>query len=237
MAVLRTILFTVFSVFFIQSNARAQEDVTIVTGDLETWSRIGLDLKLNKKWSMGIDQQLRLKHNSSLIDQILTDIDVKYKLSKQFYFGAAIRYIADRKSDLSYDNDFRYNFDLGYKHKMDRFSLDYRLRYQNKNEIGLSKALGDEAIHGLRFRLNAEYDFKDWKLDPYFSTEIFSDPSHFRDGLSKARFTLGTDYSIIKSGKLGVFYRIEREIGETYPKTTYIVGAKFTYTIKNKSDK
>ena len=87
----------------------------------------------------------------------------------------------------------------------------------------------------IRFKTGLEYNIKKWKLDPKFSAEIFN---HFEEGdengFSKYRLTLGTDYKFKNFGKIALFYRIEKELNETIPKTTNIIGLKYTYTIKNK---
>ncbi|MFK8045416.1 MAG: DUF2490 domain-containing protein [Crocinitomicaceae bacterium] len=229
----RICFLTVF-LFHFQQTIHAQDDYTIVTQDLESWSRIGIKYKPNKKWSIGLDQQLRLNQNSSLINQIITDLSAKYKFKSGLFFGTAIRYVADKNNDQSFDNDFRFNIDAGYKHNIKRLTLNYRIRYQNKNEIGLSQAEGDNVDKVLRLKVGADYNIKKWKLDPKFSAELFSDLTESSDRLSKLRFTFGTDYSFNKKNELGVFYRLERELNASYPKTTYIIGLNYTYTLKSK---
>ncbi|MFK8013497.1 MAG: DUF2490 domain-containing protein [Marinicellaceae bacterium] len=219
---------------YFQSTSVAQDDFTIVTQDLESWTRIGLKYKINKNWSLALDQQLRLNQNSSLTDQIITDFGAKYKFNSGLYFGTVFRYIADKNNDESFDNDFRFNFDIGYKHKIDRFSLNYRFRYQNKNEIGLKQSEGDEIDKVWRLKIGAEYNIKKWKLDPKFSTELFSDRTQPSDKLYKLRLTLGTEYAFNKRNELGLFYRLERALNTTYPKTTFILGLNYTYTLKQK---
>lgn len=227
----RTFLLLTFFVYF-QDKLIAQDDYTIVTQDLETWSKVGLKFKVNNDFSLGLNQQFRLNENSSSMDQIITNFDTKYKINKSLYFGLGFRYIADKKSDDSFQNDFRYNIDAGYKHSINQFSLNYRLRYQNKNEIGFSKTDGDDIDHVFRLKIGAEYNIKNWKLDPQFSTEIFNDLTQSTDKLYKVRFTLATDYSINKMNSIGAFYRLERELNESYPKTTYIIGLNYKFTLK-----
>ncbi len=229
----KTSFLLIFTCCFLKLSV-AQDDYTIVTGDLETWSRIGIKYKFNKKWSVGLDQQLRLNRNSSLTDQIITDLNAKYKFSSGLYFGATFRYLADRNNDLSFDNDFRFNIDAGYKHDINRLLFNYRLRYQTKNEIGLKKEDGDNADHVFRLKIGSEYNIKDWKFDPKVSAELFSDLTQTSDRLSKMRFTFGTEYAFDKRHELGAFYRIEYELNAAYPKTTYIIGLNYTYSLKSK---
>ena len=99
--------------------------------------------------------------------------------------------------------------------------------------MGVSSSDGDYAKQYLRLKAAVEYNFKNWKLDPKFAAEIFN---RFENGdvdqYNKYRLTLGTDYKIKNFGKLGIFYRIEKDINEAIPETTNIIGLKYTYTIK-----
>lgn len=206
--------------------------------DLANWTTIGLEYKLNKKWSFGIEEQLRIKEDISTIDEYFTQLNAEYSISKKFTLGAGLRYIKENDTDgniQGYENHFRFNVDASYKHKINDFTLKYRLRYQNKNELGVSNSDGDYANQHLRFKTAIEYNFKNWKLDPKFSAEIFN---HFeegeKNGFDKYRLTLGTDYKLKNAGTINLFYSIEKELNESIPKTTNIIGLKYTYTIKNK---
>ena len=213
------------------SKVHAQSNETVVTSDFESWSSIGVKAKLSKKLDASLEQGIRLAHNSTQLDQVLTDLGLSYELYKNLNFGVGMRYIYDRSNNGTYDNDLRYNLDLSYKQKFDRLGLKYRIRYQNKNEIGSFDT--QEAKKYLRLKIGAIYNIKNWKLDPKFSTEIYR---NIESGgqFDKLRFTLGTDYSIKKYGELGIFYRLEKDLNSTVPKTTYITGLKYTYTFKTK---
>lgn len=52
--------------------------------------------------------------------------------------------------------------------------------------------------------------------------------------LIKYVLPIGTKYKTKSFGNIGAFYRIERELNVNYPKTTFILGVKYTYTLKNK---
>ncbi|MBT8318194.1 MAG: DUF2490 domain-containing protein [Lutibacter sp.] len=206
--------------------------------DLANWTTIALEYKLNKKWNFGIEEQLRLKEDISTIDKYFTQLNAEYSVSKKFTLGAGIRYIKENDTEgniQGYENHFRFNADASYKHKINDFTLKYRFRYQNKNELGVSNSEGDYANQHIRFKTAIDYNFKNWKLDPEFSAEIFN---HFeegeKNGFDKYRLTLGTDYKFKKLGKISLFYRIEKELNKSIPKTTNIIGLKYTYTIHNK---
>ncbi|WP_367889222.1 DUF2490 domain-containing protein [Polaribacter reichenbachii] len=113
--------------------------------------------------------------------------------------------------------------------------MGYRLRYQNKNELGVSYDEGDYSKTNIRFKTSLAYNFSNWKLDPKFSAEIFNKfQEDEENGFSKYRLTLGTDYKIKNFGELCIFYRYERELNEDYPDLKNILGLKYTYSFKRK---
>lgn len=223
--ILATILIVIFSSIGNSQNS-----------DLTSWTTIGLEYKLNEKWNFGIEEQLRLKENISKIDAYFTQLNAEYSFSKNFKLGGGIRYIKqnDNVGNIQgYENHLRFNIDAIYNHQITDFELKYRLRYQNKNELGVTNSEGDYANQHIRFKTSIGYNFKHWKLDPVFSAEIFN---HFeknkKNGYDKYRLTIGTAYKLKDLGKIKLFYRIEKELNENLPKTTNIIGLKYTYTIK-----
>lgn len=214
------------------SNAQSQSET-----DWDSWNTIGIEFKLNKKWSFGLEEQFRLKENFSETDEFFTQLSADYELFNNFKLGAGFRYI--RQNDNTgkiqgYEDHFRFQFDATYKHKINRFIIGYRIRYQNKNELGVSSDEGDYANQNIRFKTSVEYNFKKWSFDPKFSAEIFNRFQEGQDnGFNKYRLTLGTDYDIKNIGKVGVYYRFEKELNLDVPDTANILGLSFIYSIKN----
>jgi len=215
-------------------NAQTEDGTIVVTQDIETWSKVGLKFRPHKKFTLGLDQGFRFNKNSTLLDQLLTDVHFKYKPLSFLNFGLGLRYISDRGGNTLFDNDFRINIDAIFKHKINQFKFQYRFRYQNKNELGLSTTEGDYFKHYVRLKVGIKYNIKNWKLDPTFSSELFRDMTKVTGGFDKFRITLGTTYNIKKHGELAAYYRLERELGSNYPKTTSIIGLNYVYTFKNK---
>ncbi|WP_166461178.1 DUF2490 domain-containing protein [Flavicella sediminum] len=226
------LLLCVFS--FGISSAQSSDDQQ----DLESWTSIALKYKINKKWEVELQEQFRLKENISVTDQYFTQLDGSYKVTKNLSLGAGLRYINsnDNKGNIQgYEQHFRYHFDVSFKHKINDFTLKHRLRYQNKNELGVSEAEGDYAKKNLRFKSSVNYNFNNWKLDPKFSAEIFNRSEEGEEnGFNKYRLTLGTSYKLKSAGEIGLYYRMEKELNESLPKTTNIIGLNYTYTFKNK---
>lgn len=205
--------------------------------DLEAWSSIGIVYKANKKWSFELEEQLRLKENVSIIDGYFTEVTTTYQPNKKIGLSLGARYIKNNDTQgniQGYENHFRFHMDAFYKHKLKDFSLKYRLRYQNKNELGVSTADGDYPKQNIRFKTSFGYNIKNWKLDPEFSTEIFHlFEKNNTNGFNKYRINLGTSYKVKKIGKFGLYYQLEKEIMGNSPMSTDIIRFKYVYTFKN----
>lgn len=234
------------------------QDSTVVS-DFESWNSISLRSSfLDNKLKLTLTQEFRLNDNSSNLGQMFTELKASYEVINDLELGFGYRWIKD---DEKYgEKQWRYNIDLGYSHKLDRFELGYRIRYQHHDYFENSAGDGDYATNKYRFRLKAEYNISNWKLDPYFSTELFyasttADAVQYLsevetgtvelNGMEKIRFTLGTSFCPFNNAKLGVFYRIEKSIKSfpTYlgtttfnPATIYIVGISFRYNLNFDKD-
>jgi hypothetical protein len=229
---------TVFLAILKFSNSFSQAGEYVTIRDLETWGGVGVNYEAGEKWKFTLEEQIRLKENSGEVDEFFTELNVNFELTDNIFLGAGLRYVRENDNEgkiQGYENHLRYNFDAGFKHKINRFSLKYRLRFQSKNELGISSEEGDYANKHLRLKVGTGYNISNWKLDPVFSAEIFR---HYEkeaiNGFDKFRITLGTKYKIKKIGEFKFFYRIEKELNTTYPKTTNILGLNYSYTFKNK---
>ena len=226
----------VLLILFFSTAAFSQEGEYVTVRDLESWNSLELNYKINKHWKVGLQQQMRLYDDASKIDAHITDLTTKLDLGKYVYGGLGLRYsrqMDDVGAVQGFENHFRFNLDLGAEHDVNRFTIEYRLRYQSKNEMGISKEEGDYANRHMRLKVGVQYNIKKWKLDPEFSSEIFR---HYQqdevNGFDKFRVTIGTKYKMKSYGKVGVFYRMERELNAVYPQTTNIIGLKYSYTFK-----
>ena len=221
-------------------NSTCAQDSVLVR-DFESWNGIILKKSfLDKKLDLQLAQQFRLNNNSSRLNNYFTEFGADYEFIKGFKVGLGYRFIRNNRKS-GYNNEHRFNADVSYKHKIERITLGYRFRYQNRNDIGAAKD-DENQISKYRLRLKLDYNIKNWKFDPYFTTEVFyaTETSLVNyvptiteveniAGFQKLRLTLGTSYKINDLFELNGFYRIERDF-KTYstvyytPGTYYIVG-------------
>lgn len=226
------LILIIFGFLSITSLAQKEYD-TIVIRDLESWTSATFQLKLNKKMSFELSPQLRLEKNSSQIERVLSDFGFEYRLNKNFEFGVGYRLYSENKKK-GYQLGHRYNLDAKYNFGFSRFDGSVRLRYQSGTELGSTENIWG---NDLRLKTKLGYNIKKWKLDPDISAELFHTVGEKGNNrLNKMRITLGSSYKFNKEHSISFFYGLERELNETYPKATYLIGIGYKYTLKPAKD-
>jgi hypothetical protein len=209
------------------------------TSDSGIWSSIGVDYSPIKKLKIGIEQNWRLKEDSSVTDEYFTETSIQYEILKNFDIAFGARFIKENDNvgkKQGYESHFRFNLDAGYKYEIKRFTFSHRIRYQNKKELNLPDTEINLPNEIMRFKTDLEYNIRKWPLDPEFSVELFSGlegVEQIRDlNLDKIRLTFGTDYKIKKYGKFGIFYRYEENIITFFKnETLHVLGLSYNYSI------
>ena len=216
----------------------AQNSTNVVTSDFESWMAAGIRLKIHKKWSVELSEGLRLEKNSTQIEQYFTNLAIGYAPFKFIEFGTSFRFSQYNEEEDEYVPHYRINVDVAFKHKIKRFSFNYRLRYQFRNDLTKTSVDGDYLKHGFRLRAKATYNIKKIPLEPSFSVEMFNKYEKYTLAtFDRLRFTAALAYDLKKYGKIKLFYSLEQEVFASYPKTTSIVGLGYLYTIKIKKKK
>lgn len=208
--------------------SNAQE--THVVSDLEQWTSIGLSKKINKHWKISLDQEFRFTNNISKFDTYFTDLGIDYKFNKHFSIGANYRFYQNKNSENQFQTQHRLSGDFEYRQKINRFSLSYRIRLQNKDEDFFTSST-NKNLKNLRNKFSVNYNINNFKLDPFFDIELYRQVEKLNSTeLSKLRWTIGLEYPLKNLGDLQLFYRIDNELNQSYNKDTYIVGLGYKFS-------
>ena len=233
---------------FLTISVSGQDSVRV--RDFETWNAIAIEKELfDGKLKLGFAQELRLDENSAHINNYFTSLNADYSLNKHLKFGLEYRFIKDNKDEKGYQKGRRVHLDTKYRHKIDRLALDYRIRLQHRTNLPYGEEEDPDWSNKVRLRGKAKYDFRNWKIDPWFSAEIFYTSEKYTvnyiesideleqvSGFERVRLSLGSAYTIKKVGKIGFYYRIEQEFASypgvfNTPGTFHIVGIDFTFKL------
>lgn len=227
-----SLVFVAFFILLSTKQLSAQE-----SNDLEGWSALQIDIKVTKKLSFSVAEHLRYKKDISTLSNYFTQLETSYEIFQDFQIGAGVRFI--KKNDdigdrQGIESHFRYQLDALYQHEVKQLNLSYRLRYQNKNELGFSEEEGDIAKEQLRFMLAIGYKLKPIRVVFKLTGELFSKISDGAEPekIDRNRFTLLASRQFKKIGKFSLFYRIQEDINtieENVNKS--IIGLKYSYSL------
>ena len=204
--------------------------------DLEGWSSVGLNLKATKKLSFSVSEHLRSRNDISTVKNYFTQIKANYEVLKNFELGGGIRYIT-RNDDVGnkqgLESFFRYQFDASYTQKINKIGVLLRLRYQNKNQLGISEEEGDIAQEFIRTRIGLGYKIKAVKLNVRLFAEHFNQPnnSKLEHTETRTRYTLKLSRKFKKIGAFTVFYGIQENNLNQEKTNKSFLGLKYAYTI------
>ena len=193
----------------------------------------GAEKKINKKLSIGVEGDFRLRNDFKDVDRWSLGIGASYKLTSWLKADAGYKLLnTNFREDASYKSSGAlnkltqsycgirhrlyasltgsYKFDSNLKLSLrERWQYTYRpektvQRWDEDDEEWEDKIRYGKAKNQLRSRLQLSYDDKNWWLKPYASAELYNSWS-----IEKIRYTVGADFNINKHNSLSVFYRFQ----------------------------
>jgi hypothetical protein len=198
---------------------------TVVVKDIEAWTGARIKKQFGDKFELSFEEEFRFEHNISELYEFFTEAGATYSLNNQWKIGLNYRFIRNLTNSGDFESRFRINTDLSYRKKINRLRLSWRTRLQSRNE---PDELYD--VNNFRNKIAIKYNIRKSKYTPYFSTEVYYRfMKNAESEFNKIRFTLGSDRAISSNSDINFFYRIEKELNEDYPKTTYIIGLRYDF--------
>ena len=231
-------LFAFLLFLLMSSNTIVAQD----PNDLEGWSAVQLDVRASEKIYFSISEHLRYRNDITTVSTYFTQIEGSYEVVKDFELGVGVRFI--KKNDdvgkkQGIESHFRYQFDASFKHDIKRIGLSYRLRYQNKNELGFSEDEGDIAKEQLRLQFGVGYKLLPVSVVFKLKAEFFNTfvDKTVGNKIDRQRFTLSASRKFNRFGKIAIFYRIQDDLNVELKNDTKgtvsksILGFKYSYSL------
>ena len=211
---MRTIL-NKFFLLLLPLTLSAQEN------DFQTWASFSVSKKIIKKTDLVIKQGMRCRENSTLKSKLFTDIRIKRKYNKHFFYAAGYRFSNDWNKHLNLSQRNRFYVDIYFRDKCKkRFLVSMRARWQKQGNCqGYSSAV--------RHKSALAYNIKKTKLEPSIALEYFLYLE--TKVIEKMRYTLGIAHPITKSLDAEIAYRIQQEFYTNNPETLFIFEGKLSY--------
>ena len=193
--------------------------------DFQIWSGAEVKYKWSKKWSFGLEQNVRSAHNSLLVGKTFTEIKVNYDLSKKMSLSGGYRflqlYIGEKSMGHRLFADFKYSY------KLDRIKLRYRLRYQYQTAT-------EKASRTFRNQFKIAYNLPKTSIEPFLAGESYY--TLYR-GFEKYRVTVGLSEKFGKKLKGSIYYRFQREVNYSNVQTQNILGVNLAYNLGKRKKK
>lgn len=199
--------------------------------DFGIWTSVSADKKINKKFSVGIDAELRSRDDASELDRWSVGIGGQYKLTKWLKASAGYSLLRDNNYKVTYKatngmpnklaeywgTRHRVNFSLTASQKLGNIELSLRERWQytyrpektiderwdydDEEYDGKPKTYKGKGKNVLRSRLQLGYDIPNSHFEPYISAEMYNAWS-----VQKMRYSAGIDWKVSKKTAVGVYY-------------------------------
>ena len=197
---------------------------------LEGWGIAEVSIKATKKISIDVSEHVRYKYDVSTLDNYFTQVGVNFELFKDLKIGTKARFITENDSEgnvQGLESHFRYQGEVSYKHDIGKIGINYRLRYQNKNELGFS----DIPNEYIRFRMGLNHKIKSIKSALKIEGELFNQfkKGNEDNGLNRYRLTMKLEHRLKGDNEIGIFYRIQEDIDRIDPISREILGFKFAH--------
>lgn len=199
--------------------------------DAGLWTSASFEVKVAKKLTACIAQELRFNENISELGTAFTEAGLGYKLNKHFQLAVNYRYIQKRRTDNYYSFRHKFYVDVKYEKKIKPFQIQFRSRLQDEyDDIGRASDGGIPICYS-RNKLSISWNLN--KLfSPYISVELFSPLNYPRTKVfDNIRTMAGVDYEISKHQKIDLFYMIQKEVNVSNPGTDFIVGLGYAYKL------
>ena len=214
--------------------------------------------KINKKWSVGLEAEMRSRNDFKTMDRWKFGVGTSYKLTPWLKANVGYDLLrSNSREKISYKSTGTYNnwrpSYWGEKHRFhasltgsykfannlklslrERWQYTYRpektvQRWDFDNEQWEDKVRSSKGKNQLRSRLEVSYDKKKALFTPYASMELYNSWA-----IEKIRYTVGTDIRLSKQHSLSAFYRFQNmrnvDDGEYDPDMHYMgVGYKFKF--------
>ena len=200
-----------------------QADGQVVVRDFQVWSSVQINKDIGTKWSVSLENQIRLEHDAKQFDENLTQLELDFSPFKSWQFSLGFREIRHRTGSGDFENRMRIHLDAGYSLEINRLEAGVRARIQFRSDEG-----EDQLLNDFRSRLMLDYNIPSWKLDPFVYGEVdFRLPGREPFGYYSFRMVLGLIWKISTLHRLRFFYMLEREQQEYYPFTANRLGIEY----------
>lgn len=205
------------------------------TSDFGMWNTLSVNYDVTKKFTVGVDQELRLRDNLSTLHMLYTNVGASYKLSDNFKLAVVYRFIDRHKEDLTWGVRHRIFTDLTFKVKPGKFSIGYRARFQAEwRAQGYSREFGNIPEIFMRNQVKVAYKASG-DIEPYAGIEVrwqLQNPRiPYHQSIDRGRYFAGVNYELNKHNTIGTYFLVQKEVNVIDRQSLYIWGVEYTISL------
>ena len=212
--------------------------VSVAQTDYGLWTSIGVDKKINKKLSFGLEGEFRSRNDFRTAERWSIGVSGSYKFSKRFKMAAGYTLLDDnRKEKITYNNDdpnssnyynnwrpsywtirHRFNVDLAANVDWGRWNISLRERWQytyrpekttTRYDFDNSK-WEDTTVGGKTSSVLRSRLQAEYDIPFCKWTPYASIELYNAWSVEKVRYTIGADWKITKQHAIGLYYRFQQ---------------------------
>jgi hypothetical protein len=223
------VLYIIIQSFFIPDSSG--QDVKVV-GDLRAIQEASVSKSFAKKWEVEIGAKAIIDKDISQLGEFDINASVFYKPFKCITLGVGYQFSENRTSSGDFEIRHRYNGNIEAGTKLNRFRVDYRLRYQNTDDELLSNDdVAYVAKNILRNKIQLKYNIKNCKLTPFVYGEHYGQLNKDLDYGLKLKFALGGNFSFTNRHQVRLYYRLDHELNNSHPYTYHNLCVEYTFKL------
>jgi hypothetical protein len=200
--------------------------------DFQFWPSANIDLSVNKKLKVMLEEEVRLKENCTQMERQINDLGVSYKFNN--YFRASLFYRIEANWKTYDDYRWKQGFyaDFALKHSTGRFALGYRLRLQSSRIEFYSNE--DNLLSNFinRHKFTVEYNIQNKPITPFIEEELFLNSVSHQMEMINNRTWFGITYSPGKMHEFSLKYGIDHERLVPDPLTSFIIAFNYKLNLK-----
>lgn len=221
----------VFLLIFFSSDSFAQKKYK----DFWQWNTFSLEKKINVRWSINFEEELRFFDNATRINLFYTNLGFTYKINRLFKAAVVYRHIQKSTNTKGYSSRHRIYADLIFKYKINKITLGYRSRLQTQVRDVRSSEDGTTPESYWRNKFDFKYTAKE-KFTPYIAAEFryqFPNPrlQEANNKFNRGRFYFGCDYEVNKKNTVGLYYMIQDEFNVNEAEIDYVLGVQYAISL------
>jgi|WetSurMetagenome_2_1015567.scaffolds.fasta_scaffold390517_2 hypothetical protein len=208
------------------------------------WTTFQLEKEITKKWSVSIEEELRLHENWSHVDRLYTEIGGSYKFLRGFKATIGYRFIEKVDPEKYYADNLRFAHrilgELSYRYHYSSFTFLLKTRIEGEMKYIYSSDKGK--VPGYDWKNKFEIKYRILRIEPYAGVELryqYTDPRHPESNflLNRIWIYAGADFSIFRYHTIGLYYLRQHEWNLVNAEDMNVLGIQYSITLPRSGKK